>query len=242
MTCVAGASHAIVLTLKSEKLSQANLSSIRGFICAGSKLLPSTALEFSKHLTNGGIIQIYGLSEMAGASSCGIVTPESNGSVGRLIMNTQAKIIDDDGNRLGANEHGEIYLKPGYEFLGYLNNEEATLNAMDEEGFFKTGDIGYFDENCNLYLVDRNKEMIKYCSSQVSPSEIENYLVQHAGIKAVCVVGIPDPTVGDLPAALIIRQDGDDGASISRDEVEQMVTGKIFEIFSVDRNDVKQFA
>lgn len=217
-----------MLTLKSERISQANLSSVKAFVCAGSKLPPSAALEFLKYLPNGGICQIYGLSEMAGATTMGIVTPESNGSVGRLQLNSQAKIVDDDGNRVGANESGEICLKPEYEFLGYLNNEEATLNAVDGDGFFKTGDIGYFDSDGNLYLVDRNKEMIKYCSSQISPSEIENYLIQHASIKAVCVVGIPDPVAGDLPAAVIIKQDDADDESISRENVEQMVAGKIF--------------
>lgn len=229
MTCIVSASHSLVLTLKSERISQANLSSIRGVVCAGSKLPINTALEFLKYLPNGGICQIYGLSEVAGASTMDIITPESDGSVGHLQLNTQAKIIDDDGNRLGVNECGEICLKPAYEFLGYLNNEEATENSLDEDRFFKTGDIGYFDSDGKLYLVDRIKDMIKYCSSQISPSEIESYLIQHESIKAVCVVGIPDPVAGDLPAAVIIKQDDD--APISRNDVEQMVAGKIYVIF-----------
>lgn len=113
VTYVFSASHGIVLTLKSERISEANLSSVKVVICAGSKLLPSTALDFLNYLPKGGIVQIYGLSEMGGASTMGIVTPEWNGSVGRLKLNSQAKIIDDDGNRMGANESGEIYLKPG---------------------------------------------------------------------------------------------------------------------------------
>ena len=226
MTCVVSASHGIVLALKSERISQADLSSVRGVVCAGSKLPMNAALEFLKYLPNGGIVQIYGLSEMAGTTAMGITTPESNGTVGHLQLNTQAKIIDDDGNsRLGPNECGEIYLKPPYQFLGYLNNEEATINSIDGDGFFRTGDIGFFDSDGKLYLVDRNKEMIKYCSSQVSPSEIENYLIQNASIKAVCVVGIPDPVYGDLPAAVIVQQDD---APISRNDVEKLVAGKIY--------------
>lgn len=69
--------------------------------------------------------------------------------------------------------------------------------------------------------------MIKYCSSQISPSEIENYLIQLPAVQAVCVVGIPDPVSGDLPAAVIVKQGGVDDESISREDVEQMVSGNI---------------
>lgn len=213
-----------MLISKSDRLPNADLSKIRAIIYAGSKLSTGTALEIAKYLTSGVVVQIYGLSEMAGSSTSSAVTSETNASAGRLQVNTQAKIIDDDGNKLGENECGEIYLKPQYAFLGYLNNEEVTLSSIDEDGFFKTGDIGYFDSDGNLYLVDRIKDMIKYCSSQISPSEIENYLIQHEKIKAVCVVGIPDAELGDLPAAAIMQNDDD--APISRSDVEQMVVGK----------------
>lgn len=220
-----------MLTLKSDRLPQADLSKVRAIIYSGSKLARSTALEIAKYLPNGGIIQIYGLSEMAGSVSMGLITSESNEneSVGRLQLSIQAKIIDDDGSQLGENECGEICLKPAFAFLGYFNNEEATANSMDEDGFFKTGDIGYFDSNGELYLVDRIKDMMKYCSSQISPSEIENLLIQHESIKAVCVVGIPDPIAGDLPAAAIIQKDG---TTVSQSEIEQMVAGEKKDCFS----------
>lgn len=224
MSCVFSASHSLVLLLKSDRLPDANLSKVRAIIYSGSKLATSTALEISKYLTNGVVVQIYGLSEMAGSVATCLVTPESNESVGRLQSNTQAKIIDDAGNQLGENECGEICLKPAYDFMGYFNNEEATADSLDPDGFFKTGDIGYIDSNGELYLVDRIKDMMKYCSSQISPSEIENLLIQHESLKAVCVVGIPDPTVGDLPAAAIILKD--DETIISQSEIEQLVAGR----------------
>lgn len=226
------ATHCLVLTLKSERFSQTNLSSVKTFVCAGSKLPINSALEFSKHLPNGVIVNVYGMSEMAGTTAMGLVTAKSNGSVGCIQVNTQAKIVDEDGNAVGENEYGEIHLKPAYPFLGYLKNEKATLNSLDEDGFFKTGDIGYFDSDSGtLFLVDRNKEMIKYCSSQIAPSEIEEHLIQHPSIKAVCVVGIPDQEAGELPAAVIVKQNDD--APISRDDVKQMVAGKIFVFYLV---------
>lgn len=84
--------------------------------------------------------------------------------------------------------------------------------------------IGYFDEEQRLHIVDRKKDMMKYCGSQMSPTEIEQYIVKNPRVKAVCVVSVPDEVAGDLPAAVIVQNDNDD--PISKEEIEQMVAGK----------------
>lgn len=194
-------------------------------MCGGSKLSINTALEMKKYLKNGSVVQVYGMSEVAGCTSNIIIENECDTSVGQLALGTTVKIIDDDGNRLGTNECGEICTKTKFKFLGYFNNEDATNSAIDEEGFLKTGDIGYFDEECNLFLVDRKKDMMKYCSSQISPIELEQYLIKCPSIKSACIVGIPDDVAGVLPAAVIIRNDNE--TPISADEVEQMIASKL---------------
>lgn len=193
-------------------------------MCGGSKLSINTALIIKNYLKNGLIIQVYGMSEVAGCTSAGIVQNESDTSVGQLGFGHQVKIIDNDGKRLGVNESGELYTKTKFKFLGYFNNEEETKKSIDNEGFLKTGDIGYFDEENNLYLVDRKKDMMKYCSSQISPTELEQYLIKCPSIKTVCIVGIPDEEVGDLPAAVIVQNDNE--TPISSDEVKQMISSK----------------
>lgn len=219
------ASHFIVLALKCEQFYRTNLSSIRVLMCGGSKLSTDTALEMKLFLKNGSIYSVYGMSEAAGCITVGIVNSEEDTSVGRLVFGTKAKIIDDDGNCLRINECGELCTMTQYKFLGYFGNDEATNNAIDEDGFLKTGDIGYFDKDGNLYLVDRKKDMLKYCSSQISPTELEQYLIKCPSIKAVCVVGIPDETVGDLPAAVIVQNE--DKTPITHGEIKQMITGSI---------------
>jgi 4-coumarate--CoA ligase len=77
------------------------------------------------------------------------------------------KIIDNDGNRLGVNETGEIWSKSYYPFLGYANNETETAEAMDNTGFIRSGDLGYFNEDGFLCLVDRKKDIMNYCNNQV---------------------------------------------------------------------------
>ncbi|XP_055296968.1 probable 4-coumarate--CoA ligase 3 [Sitodiplosis mosellana] len=216
------ASHFLVLALKCEQFYRTDLSSIRVIMCGGSKLAINTALEMKKYLKNGSILQVYGMSEVAGCTSAGTIEKESDTSVGQLVFGTKAKIIDDDGNQLGINEPGELCTKTKFKFLGYFNNEEATNSVIDEDGFLRTGDIGYFDDEGNLFLVDRKKDMMKYCSSQISPTELEQYLIKSPIIKSVCVVGIPDQEVGDLPAAVIVQNDNE--TPITSDEVEQMIT------------------
>lgn len=220
------ASHFLVLALKCELFYRTDLSTIRLIMCGGSKLSINTALSIKKYLKNGCIIQVYGMSEVAGCTSAGFIENEDDTSVGQLVFGTKAKIIDDDGNRLGINESGELCTKTKFKFLGYFNNEEATNSSIDEEGYLKTGDVGYFDEQNNLFLVDRKKDLMKYCSSQISPTELEQFLIKCPSIKSVCVVGIPDDEVGDLPVAVIVQNDNE--TPISSDEVEQMIASKFF--------------
>lgn len=222
--------------MKCEKFPDADLSSVRAILCGGSKLSVGIAVEMLGYLKDGEVRQIYGMTEVGGGTTSISIRTEEDTSVGQLSLGIQMKIVDDDGNRCGVNECGEICTITKYKFLGYYKNEEATANSFDEEGFFKSGDIGYFDENGNLYLVDRIKDMIKYCSSQVSPTEIEQYLIQNPSINSVCVVGIPDPVVGDLPAAVIVQNENED--PISREEIEQLVAGEFqtVTLHSLQRN------
>ncbi|XP_031627698.1 4-coumarate--CoA ligase 1-like [Contarinia nasturtii] len=222
ITFFMSASHFLHLALKCEQFYRTDFSSIRVLMCGGTKLSIATALEMKKFLKNGAIYPVYGMSEAAGCLSVAAVRTELDTSVGRLVFGTKAKIIDNDGNRLGINECGELCIMTKFKFLGYFGNEEATNDAVDDEGFLKTGVIGYFDNDNNLYLVDRKKDILKYCSSQISPTELEQYLIKVPSIKAICVVGIPHETVGDLPAAVIVRNEN--VTSITHDEVEKMIT------------------
>lgn len=222
VTFFVSASHYLVLSSRCEKFFQTNLSSIRKFLCAGSKLSTAVACNVLQYLKNGEICSCYGMSEIAGVISIGTVKQVSDESSGNITPGLQVKVVDDNGDRLGVNEMGEICVKYKYEFIGYYKNEEATKNSMDNEGFLLTGDVGYFDENGNLYVIDRKKEMLKYCSSQISPTEIEFFLLKHDCIKVACVVGIPDPIAGELPAALIILHEN---AEISAEEIEEIVAG-----------------
>ena len=99
---------------------------------------------------------------------------------------------------------------------------DSTNAAFDEDGFILTGDIGYFDEKGDLFIVDRKKDLIRCNNYQVSPSEIESFLMKSLSIKVVCVAGIRDETSNELPAAFIVRNPG---SNITEKEVFDAVAG-----------------
>lgn len=108
---------------------------------------------------------------------------------------------------MGPNEIGEfLVISSSAQFLGYANNLEATRNAFDSEGWLKTGDLGYFTDDGEIFIVDRKKDMIKYRVNQLAPSELEACIQKLEGVKSVCVVGVPDVVCGDLATALVVKE------------------------------------
>ncbi|EDS42065.1 4-coumarate-CoA ligase 1 [Culex quinquefasciatus] len=195
--------------------------SIKQWTMGGAMVTQQMSSNLSKKLPNGVAGPIYGTSEM------GIISriPFAPGSVGTLVRNIEVKIVDDDGHRLGPNQKGEIRLKHKHPMLGYLYNADATLAAFDEEDFFKSGDVGYFDSDGYLYVIDRIKDIIKFNNYQISPSDLETIIEKIDGVKLVCVVGVPlADKSGDLATAVIERNEG---AKLTEQEVVGFVDGQV---------------
>jgi 4-coumarate--CoA ligase len=89
------------------------------------------------------------------------------GSVGELVPGQTLKVVDENGKMLGPNESGELLFKGSQRMMGYIGNEEATKFTIDQDGWLHTGDIGYFDNDKQFFIVDRLKELIKYKAFQV---------------------------------------------------------------------------
>lgn len=212
----------LALMLKSDRLDRTDLSSLKYQSTSGAKIPIHIKNEIISKMKIQTFYTIYGLSESSGIVSISLSVDDSSDSVGQLMSFCTIKIIDEEGNRLGPDENGEVCFKTNYRFLGYYGNEKATAASFDEEGFFLTGDIGHFDDNGNLYIVDRKKDLIKYNNYQVSPSEIESYLIESLKIKVVCVVGIRDEMANELPTAFIIRMPG---SNITEKHVFDTVAG-----------------
>lgn len=206
---------------RSPHLSDADLTSIRYFVTVGSKMPDELCDRMKEYFPNGGIYGGYGMSEASGVITLNYPISRPM-SVGRVSYGMEIKIVSEDSERCGTDENGEICLRPTCKFAGYYDNEEVTDSAFDTDGWFLTGDIGNFDADGYLYIVDRKKDILKYRNFQVSPTEIESILIKHPGIRHVTVIGIPDDESTELPAAVIVKQDN---ADLTEDEVKEMIAG-----------------
>ncbi|XP_008777804.3 4-coumarate--CoA ligase-like 4 [Phoenix dactylifera] len=157
------------------------------------------------------ILQGYGLTESTGIGASTDSAEESRrfGTAGLLSPNTEARIVDPDtGVSLPVKRTGELWIRGPYVMKGYFKNPEATSSTLDSEGWLRTGDICYIDEDGFLFVVDRLKELIKYKGYQVPPAELEALLLSHPEITDAAVIPFPDREVGQFPMAYVVRKAG----------------------------------
>jgi acyl-CoA synthetase (AMP-forming)/AMP-acid ligase II len=192
---------------KSPALSQFDLSSVRLVFSGAAPLGEDLARELSKKL-GCPVTQGYGMTE---ASPVTHLSPTRNttlkpGSAGRVVPNTEVKIVDPvTGEPVGApNREGELLIRGPQIMKGYLNRPEDTAASIDRERWYHTGDVGYVDEDGWFYIVDRTKELIKYKGMQVAPAELEALLLTHPAVLDAAVVRRPDEEAGEIPKAFIV--------------------------------------
>ncbi|XP_048510853.1 4-coumarate--CoA ligase 1-like [Athalia rosae] len=191
--------------LNSGSITRHDFSSVKHIMCGGSPLSVASQEALAKVLPNVNIYPCYGSTELGGCVS--ISSPNSKlGSVGLIAINCQLKVVDpNNGQKLGVNQRGEFHLKAPTMMNFYYNNPEATASAIDEKGWLHSGDLGYYDEDGEVFIVDRLKELIKYRGFHVSPFEIETILSSHPGVADVAVVGMPHPVDDEHPLAFVVR-------------------------------------
>jgi acyl-CoA synthetase (AMP-forming)/AMP-acid ligase II len=148
--------------------------------------------------------QGFGMTEAAALIAVGPVDAPRRGSVGRLVPNTEARIVDPgSGADIGAGRTGELWIRGPQLMRGYRDLPQATAATIDTDGWLHTGDLCYFDEDGYLYVVDRLKELIKYKGYQVAPAELEHLLLTHPAVADAAVVPRPDPDAGEIPVAYV---------------------------------------
>ncbi|KAF1984505.1 acetyl-CoA synthetase-like protein [Aulographum hederae CBS 113979] len=220
----------VVLALaKHPIVSKYNLSTIR--------MLNSGAAPLTQELVNGvnerlglKIKQGYGLSETSPTTHAQSWDDwnKTIGSVGRLLPNMTAKYMDAEEKEVPTGEAGELWVKGPNIFKGYLNNVEGTKNALTDDGYFRTGDVGYQDKDGNFYITDRIKELIKYKGFQVPPAELEGLLVSNPAVADAAVIGVYDKEQAtELPRAYVVLAPGQTKGDAKAKEIMDWMSTKV---------------
>jgi acyl-CoA synthetase (AMP-forming)/AMP-acid ligase II len=192
-----------------------DLSFLRRFSSGAAPLSEEIIQLLKKKFPQTGFKQGYGMTE-----SCSCITAHPPWlydfkyahSVGTVCASTTVKIIKEDGSEAEVGEPGEICAKGPQIVMGYLNNEKATKETFDEQGFLHTGDQGTIDENGIITIVDRLKELIKVKGIGVAPAELEDCLLGHPKVEDVAVLGIQDEYAGEVPKAYIVLKPGNEAS------------------------------
>jgi acyl-CoA synthetase (AMP-forming)/AMP-acid ligase II len=188
-----------------------DVSSMQAMMSCGSPLHATLRQEIFERFPCG-IIELYGLTE-------GVITtlepedaPGRWTSVGRPLIGTDIRIVDEDGRELPAGEAGEIVSRGRITMPGYFNRDEATAEATwtDETGFrwLRTGDVGRVDEQGFLYIVDRKKDMILSGGQNIYPADIEAVMRTHPVVADIAVIGVPSERWGETPLAVVVPSPG----------------------------------
>ncbi|XP_039432015.1 uncharacterized protein LOC120414768 [Culex pipiens pallens] len=201
------------------RLKTVDFSSIKLWAFSGSFLPAKIRDPIAALLPNGRTMNGYGNTEIGGFATD--IMKQKPLSVGTLMANVKAKIVDDNGNNLCNGEQGEVVVKFSQDFSGYYNNPEASVECVDAEGWFRTGDIAYFDDEGFLFLVDRKKDLLTYQNYQIAPAEMEALIGKIDGVKDVAVVGLLDEDgVSDLTTAVIVKTGG---SNLTKEKVIEIV-------------------
>jgi len=202
--------------LKKEDI--ATLTSISG----GGAALPEAVGEKLFKLSGLRFVEGYGLSETIAQTHFNPPDRPKMQCLGIPSFDVDARVIEPaTGKELGVGEVGEIIVNGPQVMVGYYNRDDENRNSfidIDGKKFFRTGDIGRYDEEGYFFIVDRVKRMINASGFKVWPTEVESYLYKHPAIQQACVVGVPDPRRGETVKAFVILNEGFEG-EISEDEI-----------------------
>jgi 4-coumarate--CoA ligase len=202
------------------------MESIRMFIITGTIVSKALCEAMKPFLSNALICPMYGISE--GDGICDSSDERRFGSCGKPSPNTELKIIDEVGNKLGPNQHGEICFKTAVLFSGYFDDPERTKEAFDKDGWVYSGDLGYFDDDGFLYIVDRVKDLLKFAGYHIYPSEIEAIINEVKGVRNSCVVGVYDEkSANDFAFAFVMKDPSND--KLIEDDILNHVHSKVMD-------------
>lgn len=215
----------VVLALQHPDLGKHDYSSLQMLMYGTAPMPPEAVRKLGEVWPKTMLLNVYGLTE-GGGTACSLPPFEAKkrpGSIGRPLPGTELKIIAEDGRQAAPNEVGEIRMR-GKHRRSYFNNEAASSDTWTEDGWLKTGDLGYLDEDGYLYISGRNKDMIIRGGFNVYPVEIEAALHEHPDVREAAVIGVPHEVLGeDIKACIVARP----GAQLNKEEIDKFCESRL---------------
>jgi fatty-acyl-CoA synthase len=222
-TVVLGVPTIYQMLAEAPEFRTADLSRVRWLISGGAPL-PTWIIETYQR-RGVAFKQGYGLTEVG--VNCFSMTVEEAashpGSIGKPLMFTETRLVDEDGRDIEIGEVGELLLRGPHVCRGYWNNPEATAAALDADGWFHTGDLARRDEKGFHWIAGRRKDMIIRGGVNVYPAEIEGELVLHPDVRDAAVVGVPHPTWGEVGVAFVVCTD----AQLTVEDLAAFLAGRL---------------
>jgi long-chain acyl-CoA synthetase len=201
-------------------------------LMSGGDALPSTLREAFQARFGIPILEGYGLSETSPVVTLNVPQAQRPGSVGLPVPGAEVRIVDDNGNTLGGNQEGEVWLKGPMIMKGYHNLPAETAAALTADGYFKSGDLGRVDDDGYLYITGRKKDLIITGGEKAVPREIEETLNRHPAVAESAVVGKKDPSRGEVVVAFVTLKEGQ---TVTGDQLRNFAREQNLATFKVPR-------
>jgi acyl-CoA synthetase (AMP-forming)/AMP-acid ligase II len=193
------------------RFAEFDLSSLRLSV-TGAAVVPVEVVRRMRHdLRFQSVVTGYGLTETTGTvSMCRHDDPPEMvaSTVGRPLPGVEVKVVDDDGAEQAPQSPGEILVRGFNVMKEYFNDPEATKQAIDPDGWLRTGDIGFIGADGNIRITDRKKDMYITGGFNVYPAEVEGLLLRHSAVAQVAVIGVPDRRLGEIGQAVVVLRSG----------------------------------
>jgi long-chain acyl-CoA synthetase len=193
------------------------------FAVGGGAAVQSAVATRWHEITGTVLVEGYGLTEASPVVCINPVAAPKLGTVGLPVPSTEVEIRDDAGKALPAGEAGEIWVHGPQVMAGYWHRPDETKLVLTADGWLDTGDIGAFDADGFLKILDRKKDMINVSGFKVFPNEVEEVIAQHPGVLEAAVIGVADPVTGQAVKLFVVKRD----AALSEAELTKFVRERL---------------
>lgn len=225
VTIIGGVAAHLIDMLNAPNFSKYDLSSLRLVYSVGGPVTSALARQVEERMSCR-ISLLWGSSEATGHTQTLLTDPDEIrlSTVGRPVPYMEVKAIDVEGKEVPPGEVGELLIRGPNNFVGYYNNPRLNEETIDKDGWFRTGDMGIFDQGGSLRIVGRVKDMILRGGENIYSREIEELLAKHPKVKDIAIVGAPNERLGEIVCACVIPKEGE---IVTFDEVVSFLKGKI---------------